>query len=183
MIKKLLRVARLQLLVSISLIAIAFGVSSCARFPTKHKNNNAPSSSPETNKLLVRQGLVNDYADVLDSASETSLTRLLQELNQSKSVETVVVIVKDTGGQPIFDYSLQLANQWRIGTNGRGVLFMLSIDDRKWQIQVTSALESVLTHELTKETGDKSADFFKKKEYAAGVEFFVTDLRAKLGSS
>ena len=90
---------------------------------------------------------------------------------------------RTASGEPIFDYSLTLANPWRIGSNGRGVLFLLSINDRKWRIQVTRALESVLTNDVTKSIGDKSTDFFKRQEYAAGVESFVRDLDEKLAGS
>ena len=181
MIEKRLRVTRLQWLLNISLlIASVCAISSCALFPAKQQNNNAPPAPQETNNFPVRQGLLNDYADLLDTVSEERLTKLLQELNQSKDVETVVVFVKNTGGESIFDYSLDLANHWRIGSNGRGVLFLLSIDDRKWFIQVTRKLESVLTDQVCKAIGDKSAGFFKKQEYTAGVESFVKDVGNKL---
>jgi len=173
-----------QFLLNVSLlVAILCGVSACALVPRKQQNNNPPPAIQEPDNFPKRQGILNDFADVLDTASEERLTKLLQELNQSKGIEAVVVFVKDTSGEPIFDYSLKLANQWRIGSNGRGVLFLMSINDRKWRIQVTRALESVLTNDVTKSIGDKSADFFKRQEYAAGVESFVRDLDEKLAGS
>ena len=173
-----------QFLLNVSLlVAILCGVSACALVPRKQQNNNPPPAIQEPDNFPKRQGILNDFADVLDTASEERLTKLLQELNQSKGIEAVVVFVKDTSDEPIFDYSLKLANQWRIGSNGRGVLFLMSINDRKWRIQVTRALESVLTNDVTKSIGDKSADFFKRQEYAAGVESFVRDLDEKLAGS
>ncbi len=181
MIKKRMRTALSQFVLHSSLlIAIVWGLSSCALVPRKQQNDNPPPAIQETNDFPKRQGLLNDYADVLDSSSEVRLTKLLQELNQSKGIEAVVVVVNNTSGEPIFDYSLKLANQWRIGSNGRGVLFMMAIDDRQWRIQVTRALETVLTNNVTKAIGDKSAELFKKQEYAAGVESFVKDLDDKL---
>jgi uncharacterized protein len=181
MIKKRPRVALLHIILNTSLlVAIVFGFSSCALFSAKQQNNNAQPTPQKIISFPVRQGLLNDYAHALDSASRDRLTKMLQELNQSKGVETVVVLVNNTGGEPIFDYSLQLANQWRIGSNGRGALFMVAIEDRQWRIQVTKALEGVLTGDVCREIGDKSAGFFKKKDYAAGVESFVKELASKL---
>jgi len=184
MTKKLPIFPRPQLLANVALLlAIIIGVSSCSRFQVKQANDKAVPTPQELNNFPKREGLLNDYADVLDKVSEDRVTKLLAELNQSKGIETVIVVVKNTGGEPIFDYSLRLANQWRIGSNGRGVLFVLSIDDRQWRIQVSRALENVLTNEVTKVIGDRSADFFKKQEYVAGIESFVKNLESKLDGS
>jgi uncharacterized protein len=165
------------------LIAIIIGVSSCSPPQVKQPDANLHPTSPEIDRFPKRLGVLNDYANVLDAASEEHLTKLLADLNQSKGIETVVVLVKNTSGEPIFDYSLQLANQWRIGTNGRGALFLVSIEDRKWRIQVSKALETVLTNDVTQSIGDKSGSFFQKQEYAAGVESFVKDLETTLEES
>jgi uncharacterized membrane protein YgcG len=177
MTKKLRILSRHQIAL---LVAIIIGASSCAPPQVKQAKDNSRPSPQEVDRFPKRLGLLNDYADVLDKASEDDLTEQLAKLNQSKRIETVVVLVKNTSGEPIFNYSLQLANQWRIGTNGRGVLFLVSIEDRKWRIQVSKALESVLTNDVTKPIGDRAADFFKNHEYAAGVESVVKELGNKL---
>src|SRR6185369_1467563 len=162
------------------LMVIIIGASSCAPPQVKRATDNSRPPPQEIDRFPKRLGVLNDYADVLDKSSEEHLTKLLADLNQNKGIETVVVFVKNTSGEPIFDYSLQLANQWRIGTNGRGVLLLVSLEDRKWRIQVSKTLEPVLTNELTQSIGDRLGVFFRKQEYAAGVESFVNDLENKL---
>ena len=184
MTKKPLVLSRLHLPTHAALLlAIIIGVSSCSPPQVKRATDNSSPTQQQIDRFPKRLGVLNDNADVLDKASEEHLNKLLADLNQNKGIETVVVIVKNTSGEPIFDYSLQLANQWRIGTNGRGVLFLVSIEDRKWRIQVSKALKTVLTNDVTKSIGDRSGTFFQKQEYAAGVESFVKDLENGLKES
>jgi len=85
MTKKLSVLSRPQLLVQFTLlIAIMIGVSACSRFQVKQTNDKATPTPSEINDFPKRQGLLNDYADVLDKAPKDRITKLLAELNQSK---------------------------------------------------------------------------------------------------
>ena len=169
----------------ILLIALSTGLSSCTNLTQKLRSETAyPSPTPSPTRqidlaLPAREGLLNDYADLLNPEAERRVTESLNELNQS-GVETVIVLLKSTNGRPIFDYSLQMARDWKIGPTGRGVLYVVAIDDREWRIQVTRSLENVLTEDLCKEIGGRSAQFFKNKEYSAGIESFIKDVQQNL---
>ena len=60
---------------------------------------------------------------------------MLTELRNRSEIEFAVVTVETTGGQPIFDYSLDVARGWGIGpkdsSKGGGLLLMLAVKDRQ----------------------------------------------------
>jgi uncharacterized protein len=157
---------------------ILTGLASCTQL--RPANQNIPAPQPSVSHFPIRNGLVNDYAGVLDAEAESRITELLKSSQATTEIETVIAIVSSTNGKSPFDYSLQLAREWKIGPNGRGVLFLVAVDDRHWRIQVSRSLESVLTDEVCKEMGDNAAQFFKTKNYSQGLERFITELDARV---
>ena len=139
----------------------------------------SPSASQQT--FPSRIGLVNDFADVFDSAQETNLNTLLTEVQRDRGVEFVVVTIDSTSGQSLFDYSLALARDWKPGGEpGRGLLLVLAIKDRAWRLQVTRALEEALPDDVCKTLGEPSMEFYRQRKYAEGVERYVRALADRL---
>jgi hypothetical protein len=122
---------------------------------------------------------VNDYAKVVDEATEARLETRLAELKQSSGVEFAVVTVETTGGRDIFEYSLDVACGWGIGPKagapGGGLLLLVAVKDRNWRVQVSRQLEADLPAEVVKEFGDRMTQSFRRGEFGPGVETCVGD--------
>ena len=129
-------------------------------------------------------GFVNDYANVIDSASRERLESTLTELKNKSAIEFAVVTVESTGGQPIFDYSLAVARGWGIGpkdtSRGGGVLLMLAVKDRQWRIQVSRGLEKDLPDEFCKSLGPQLEDLCRQGKYAEGITKYVEGIIRRL---
>ena len=84
------------------------------------------------------QGYVNDFANVLSPAARQQLTALCTEVDQKAHAQIAVVAVPSTNGQPIQDYSFDLATKWGIGPkqSNRGVLILFATSDHKYWTQV-----------------------------------------------
>jgi uncharacterized protein len=132
----------------------------------------------------VPMRFVNDYANVLDRESEGRLESALRELRYKADVEFALVTIETTGGRPIFDYSLALAKGWGVGPkdnpDGGGMLLLLAIKDRQWQLQVSRSLEKDLPDGETKRLGEGSRELYREGKYAEGVTRYVGALVAKL---
>lgn len=146
------------------------------------QNQNGPTEVKSP--LPPPTGLVNDYANVIDSESKARLESVLTELRHKSDVEFVVVTVETTGGQPIFDYSLAVIRGWGVGpkdsSKGGGLLLMLAIDDRQWRIQVSRSLEKDLPDEVCKKLGDQSKDLYRQGKYAEGIIKYVNVIIRRL---
>lgn len=129
-------------------------------------------------------GFVNDYANVFDVNSKQQLESLLVKLKEKANIEFGVVTVETTNGQPIFDYSLQLAKEWGVGPKnspqGGGLLLVLATKDRQWRLQVSRSLEKDLPDEVCKALGDQSTELYQQRRYAEGIEKYVEALIDRL---
>ncbi len=95
---------------------------------------------------LQPQGYVNDFAGVIDPATKQELTALCEEVNQKAGAQLAVVTIHTTGGEPVDEFSIDLAQRWGIGTKGtdRGAMILLAVNDHRYRIEVGYGLEGIL---------------------------------------
>jgi len=88
--------------------------------------------------LPMPRHYVEDYANVINDSDEHSLNGILQELDQKTGAQYIILTVLSTGGLPIAQFSIGLAEKWKLGQKGKdnGMLFVLSKNDRKWRFEV-----------------------------------------------
>jgi len=92
------------------------------------------------------QGYVDDFANVLTQPTRDQLTTLCTEVDQTAHAQIAVVTVPTTNGQPIEEYSIDLATKWGVGPkqSNRGVLILFAVNDHKYWTQVGYGLEPIL---------------------------------------
>lgn len=119
------------------------------------------------------QGYVNDFAGVLSKPFMGQLTAKLQQFDKQTTNQIAVVTVKTTAPDTIEDYSIHLADKWKVGQKGKdnGIIMLFSMQDRRMRIEVGRGLEGDLTDIQTKhiET-DVIAPEFKKGNYETGID-------------
>ena len=94
---------------------------------------------------------VNDYAAILSPAAVQELEGKLTEFERNESTQIVVLTVPSLEGDSLEDFSIRVAEAWRIGQKGtdNGVILLISAQDRKMRIEVGRGLEGVLTDLLS----------------------------------
>lgn len=97
------------------------------------------------------QGRVNDYAHMLSPAVKGQLEDTLRSFEAKESTQIVVLIIESLEGQSIEDFSIRVAEQWKIGQKGldNGAILLISRGDRKLRIEVGYGLEGKLTDLVT----------------------------------
>ena len=63
-------------------------------------------------------GYVNDFAQVIDGASQQRMLAVIEEVRQKSGGEIVVVTLPDLGGRPAWEVARDLGRQWRVGAQG-----------------------------------------------------------------
>jgi len=124
------------------------------------------------------QRYVVDLAGIVDDVAENRLNGYLQELEQKTTAQMVVLTLLSLEGEPIEDLSITIAHdKWKLGQKGKdnGVLFLVSMKDRKYRIEVGYGLEGVLPDSLVGSIGrDVLVPYFRKGDYSDGI--FATTL-------
>ena len=126
-------------------------------------------------------GFVNDFAGVLAEKDKQDLEAVLKKLQERAGIDFAIAVVTTTGEKNIFDYSLAMAKEWKIGSENGGILFVIAVEDRKWHIQIDKKLEKLLTNEEVKKIGEVVVPDFKNKKYGAGIKKCVNKMIAELG--
>ncbi|MBI5063995.1 MAG: TPM domain-containing protein [Desulfatitalea sp.] len=93
------------------------------------------------------QGRVNDYARMLGDPAKRHLETILADLERTDGTQIAVLTVPSLEGQPIEEFSIQVAEQWGIGQkqNDNGALLVIAKNDRKLRIEAGFGLEGRLT--------------------------------------
>jgi len=94
---------------------------------------------------------INDYAGVLSGEERSRLEDTLRARERESSNQIVVAIFRSLQGESLEDYSIRLAQAWRVGQKGldNGVVFLVFLDDRKTRLEVGYGLEARLTDALS----------------------------------
>jgi uncharacterized protein len=93
------------------------------------------------------RGRVNDYAGMLSSDGKRRIETLMKELEDHDSTQVVVLTIPTLAGDTIEDFSIRVAERWKIGRKGfdNGVILVVARDDRKVRIEVGYGLEGRMT--------------------------------------
>lgn len=143
-----------------------------------------PEAAAAESPLPPPRGFVSDFAEVIDPAAEAPLEARLKRLRERAKIEIAVVTVETTGAQSASDYSLAVARGWRVGPpageEGGGVLLLLAVKDRKWQIQVTRGLEADLPGDVAEAVGSRMTTALRAGRYGEAVDVCVDGLVERL---
>ena len=96
--------------------------------------------------LPALTGRVVDRAGILSPEEEARLTSKLEEIENQTSVQFVVATIPSLEDEPIEDYSIRLAEQWKIGQAGldNGAIILVASTEKRVRIEVGYGLEPVI---------------------------------------
>ncbi|HMG94227.1 MAG TPA: TPM domain-containing protein, partial [Chryseolinea sp.] len=115
---------------------------------------------------------VHDDAKVLSQQTADLLENRLRAFEDSTSNQISILIVKSLDGESVEEYSLRVAEKWKLGREAKdnGALLLISVDDHKMRIEVGYGLEGVLTDALcSRIIRNEIAPHFRKDDYDGGV--------------
>src|SRR5437763_414018 len=124
-------------------------------------------------------GRVVDEANILDAATQATLTRKLADLESKSSDQLVVVTLRSLQGTTIEDFGVQLGRRWQIGQKGtnNGVLLIVAPSERKVRIEVGYGLEGTLTDAVSRLIIEGSiVPRFRASDFAGGIARGVGDI-------
>lgn len=95
----------------------------------------------------VLKGRVNDYAVMLSPGTVASLEARLADFERSDSTQIVVLTVPSLQGEVLEEFSMRVAESWKIGQakQDNGVILLIAKEERKIRIEVGYGLEGSLT--------------------------------------
>jgi uncharacterized protein len=117
-------------------------------------------------------GRVVDQTATLSSDQKASLEQKLKSFEERKGSQVAVLIVPTTEPETIEQYSIRVAEQWKIGRKkvDDGAILVVAKDDRKLRIEVGYGLEGALTDLTSKRIIDEEiVPKFRTGDFAGGI--------------
>jgi uncharacterized protein len=124
-------------------------------------------------------GRVVDRTGTLSSGDIASLTQTLKNLETRKGSQVAVLIVPTTEPETIEQYSIRVAEAWKIGRKkiDDGALLVIAKNDRKLRIEVGYGLEGALNDVTTKRIIDEViTPKFRNGDFAGGTSAGVDSI-------
>lgn len=115
---------------------------------------------------------VHDEAKVLSAPFISQLEQILKTHEDSTSNQIAVLIVPSLEDEVMEDYTLRVAEKWKLGQakTDNGVLLFIAINDRKARIEVGEGLEGPLPDAIANQIiRNELAPYFRQDNYEGGV--------------
>lgn len=126
-------------------------------------------------------GRVVDEAGMVPQPVRDRLELRLRDLEQATGAQVAILIVESLEGEPLEQYSLRVAETWKLGGAERddGVLLFVARADRKMRLEVGYGLEDRLTDLRSRRIRDEvMAPRFKAGDFGGGFEEAVKAIEA-----
>jgi uncharacterized protein len=121
-------------------------------------------------------GRVVDQTGTLSGSDISSLTQRLKDFEARKGSQVAVLIVPTTAPETIDQYSIRVAEAWKIGRKkiDDGVLLVVAKNNHKLRIEVGYGLEGALTDVTSKRIIDEVVvPKFQSGDFAGGISVGV----------
>lgn len=117
-------------------------------------------------------GFVNDFANILSAQEKNQIESLCQGLKKQTGAELAVVTIKTADPLDVKSYAVKLFEKWKIGERGKdnGILVLLSIQQRRIEVEVGYGLEGILPDGRVGAILDKDViPLFKQGKFGEGL--------------
>lgn len=133
-------------------------------------------------KLILNNPVI-DEAKILSASDKQAIETKLRSLNDRGLAQAAVVIVPTTNGEDIFDYSMKVADRWKLGKKDtdQGLLMVVAVNDRKMYILTGYGLEGTIPDAVAKRIiSDDITPRFKQGDYAGGITAGINRIEERL---
>jgi len=120
---------------------------------------------------------VNDYARMLNAREAQEIEERLRRFEEETNHQIAVLTIPTLQGDDLQDFSIRVAETWKIGHRGHdnGVILLVVRDDRKIRIEVGYGLEGVLPDATAyRIIQDVILPRFRERDFLRGIESGVS---------
>jgi uncharacterized protein len=132
----------------------------------------AHTAVAEDLKKIHPTGYVTDLAGAIQADTKGRLEALCTELQEKTGAQMAIVTIHSLEGQSIENYAVDLYKQLGVGSkqDNRGVLLLVSPDERKYRIEVGYGLEPVINDARAGDTGRAMVPSLRSGDFSSAIE-------------
>ncbi len=116
---------------------------------------------------------VADYADILSNNEEQTLNNMLRTYEDTTSNQIIVATFQNAQGYPVEQFTIQLAEKWKIGQQNRdnGVIMAVFVEEHKIRMEVGYGLEDMVPDAIAFQISQNVIPpYFREGNYYQGLQ-------------
>ena len=120
----------------------------------------------------------NGIYDPAHYLSDKTSTRL-SEFNSNSDTQIGVYIVDTLDGESIEETANKIAREWKIGhaDTNKGALIAIAVNNRKFRIETSNELSTILTDAKSKSILNSSKSYMKNKDYDGAIIHMIDEIQ------
>lgn len=129
------------------------------------------------------QTRVTDQTQTLSASERNQIEQRLTQFEQRTGAQIAILMVPNTQPETIEQYSIRVAEAWKLGQQGKdnGVLLLIAKNDRAARIEVGYGLEGELTDLASSRIiRDVIVPHFQTGDYSGGLDAALNAIMARL---
>ncbi len=121
-----------------------------------------------------------DEAGALTQAEIDALTAQIDIYEAASKGQMAVLLINSLHGDAIEDFSLAVAEKWKIGWSGEdnGVLLLLAMDDHESRLEIGYGLEGVINDARAGDILRDMAPYMRAGQYAQAISYAIAGVSA-----
>lgn len=121
-----------------------------------------------------------DESGVLTQGEIGALTSRIDAYEAASGGQMAVLLIRTLYGDALEDFSLAVAEKWKIGWKGEdnGVLLLLVMDDRRSRLEIGYGLEGVINDARAGDILRAIVPFMQNGQYANAISFVIDSVSA-----
>src|SRR5216117_104679 len=119
------------------------------------------------------RGRINDYAGMIKPDKARELEGRLADFERDTEHQVAVLTIPSLKGDALEDFSIRVAEAWKIGQKGfdNGAILLIVRDDRKLRIEVGYGLEGVMPDAIANRIiSEIIVPRFRDNDFGGGIE-------------
>ena len=141
-----------------------------------------PDSFKSTDARIPELGTrrVVDESGVLTQEDIGALTSQIDAYEAASGGQMAVLLIRTLYDDAIEDFSLAVAEKWKIGWKGEdnGVLLLLAVEDHEDRLEIGYGLEGVINDARAGDILRGMEPFLRKEQYAQAISFAIANVSA-----
>jgi uncharacterized protein len=159
---------------------VKFFLLSCFLFLSSANANTANLKIPELNSPVI------DEAQLFTESEEVELNQLAVEIFNKGGPQFAILTVENLQGYAIEEYSIRVAEAWKLGTKEKdnGLLLIIAKSERSVRLEVGNGIEGDITDfDSSQYTQYILPAYFKQGDFYLGVKKLLIDVAEKFAVS
>ncbi len=130
-------------------------------------------------KIPALTSPVMDTGAFLSAQEREDLSSFAYEIHANNGPQIQIFTVPDLQGYAIEDFSIEVAEKWKLGTKkaGNGILILISKADRQMRIEVGEGIEGDITdYDTAQYTRQIFPEYFRRGGFHGALRLFMEDV-------